>query len=170
MKQIDLTSKLVLAIIVALSSVSALLVPTYATTDTNTTVPTPTTIPNNTTSFDDIGNGQTPTAEDIRNLVSGAITDAMQLKVVAISSPIRDIQANSGASFTVECPQGMFATGGGFSTNGAPVDVSLFQPELSGGNGIQSGDTPDEWHALLNNPTEAPIPANLWVVCVGLGQ
>ena len=166
MKQIDLTSRLVLAII-GLTSVSTILVPTYATTDTNTTV---STIPNNTTSFDDIGNGQTPSAEDIRNLVSGAITDAIQLKVVAISSPVREISPNSGASFTVECPQGMFATGGGFSTNGAPVDVALFQPELSGGNGIQSGDTPDEWHALLNNPTEAPIPANLWVVCVGLGQ
>jgi hypothetical protein len=165
MKQLELTSKLVLAII-GLTSVSAttLLVPTYATT----------TIPNNnntTSSFDDIGNGQIPPSdEDIRNLVSGAITDAIQLKVVAISSPVRDISPNSGASFTVECPQGMFATGGGFSTNGEPVDVALFQPELSGGNGIQSGDTPDEWHALLNNPTEAPIPANLWVVCVGLGQ
>jgi hypothetical protein len=158
MKQIELTSKLVLAIL-GLTSVSAIIVPTYATT-----------IPNNTTSFDDIGNGQSPSEEDIRNLVSGAITDAIQLKVVAISSPIRDIQPNSGASFTVECPQGMFATGGGFSTNGEPVDVALFQPELSGGNGIQSGDTPDEWNALLSNPTEAPISANLWVVCVGLGQ
>jgi hypothetical protein len=161
MKQIELTSKLVLAII-GMISASTILVPTYATT--------PTTTPNNTTSFDDIGNGQTPSEEDIRNLVSGAITDAIQLKVVAISSPIRDIQPNSGASFTVECPQGMFATGGGFSTNGEPVDVALFQPELSGGNGIQSGDTPDEWSALLSNPTEAPISANLWVVCVGLGQ
>ena len=166
MKQLELTSKLVLAII-GLTSVSAttLLVPTYATTPT---------IPNNnntTSSFDDIENGQVPPSEeDIRNLVGGAITDALQLKVVAISSPVRDIQPNSGASFTVECPQGMFATGGGFSTNGEPVDVALFQPELSGGNGIQSGDTPDEWHALLSNPTEAPIPANLWVVCVGLGQ
>ena len=165
MKQLELTSKLVLAII-GLTSVSAttLLVPTYATT----------TIPNNnntTSSLNDIVNGQMiPSDEDIRNLVSGAITDAIQLKVVAISSPVRDIQPNSGASFTVECPQGMFATGGGFSTNGEPVDVALFQPELSGGNGIQSGDTPDEWHALLSNPTEAPIPANLWVVCVGLGQ
>ena len=162
MKQIELTSKFVLAII-GLISASTILVPTYATTPTATT-------PNNTTSFDDIGNGQTPSEEDIRNLVSGAITDAIQLKVVAISSPIRDIQPNSGASFTVECPQGMFATGGGFSTNGEPVDVALFQPELSGGNGIQSGDTPDEWSALLSNPTEASIPANLWVVCVGLGQ
>ena len=165
MKQLELTSKLVLAII-GLTSVSAttLLVPTYATT----------TIPNNnntTSSLNDIVDGQMiPSDEDIRNLVSGAITDAIQLKVVAISSPVRDIQPNSGASFTVECPQGMFATGGGFSTNGEPVDVALFQPELSGGNGIQSGDTPDEWHALLSNPTEAPIPANLWVVCVGLGQ
>lgn len=163
MKQIDITSKLVLAII-ALTSVSTILVPTYATTIT------PTIPNNNTTSFDDIENGQIPSDEDIRNLVSGEITDAIQLKVVAISSPIRDIQPNSGASFTVECPQGMFATGGGFSTNGEPVDVALFQPELSGGNGIQSGDTPDEWHALLSNPTEAPIPANVWVVCVGLGQ
>ena len=165
MKQLELTSKLVLAII-GLTSVSAttLLVPTYATT----------TIPNNnntTSSLNDIVNGQMiPSDEDIRNLVSGAITDAIQLKVVAISSPVREISPNSGASFTVECPQGMFATGGGFSTNGEPVDVALFQPELSGGNGIQSGDTPDEWHALLNNPTEAPIPANVWVVCVGLGQ
>jgi hypothetical protein len=165
MKQLELTSKLVLAII-GLTSVSAttLLVPTYATT----------TIPNNnntTSSLNDIVDGQMiPSDEDIRNLVSGAITDAIQLKVVAISSPVRDIQPNSGASFTVECPQGMFATGGGFSTNGEPVDVALFQPELSGGNGIQSGDTPDEWSALLSNPTEAPIPANLWVVCVGLGQ
>src|SRR5688572_30086499 len=114
MKQIELTSKFVLAII-GLISASTILVPTYATTTT----------PNNTTSFDDIGNGQTPSEEDIRNLVSGAITDAIQLKVVAISSPIRDIQPNSGASFTVECPQGMFATGGGFSTNGEPVDVAL---------------------------------------------
>src|SRR5688500_14313348 len=117
MKQIELTSKLVLEII-GLISASTILVPTYATT-------TPTTTPNNTTSFDNIGNGQTPSEEDIRNLVSGAITDAIQLKVVAISSPIRDIQPNSGASFTVECPQGMFATGGGFSTTGSPVDVAL---------------------------------------------
>ena len=161
MKQIELTSKLVLAIL-GLTSVSTIVVPTYATTPTNPN--------NNTTSFDDILNGQIPSQEDMRNLVSGAITDAIQLKVVAISSPVREISPNSGSSFTVECPQGMFATGGGFSAFGAPADVSIFQPDVSGGNDIQSGDTPDEWHALLSNPTEAPIPANLWVVCVGLGQ
>jgi hypothetical protein len=162
MKQIELTSKLVLAIL-GLTSVSAssLLVPTYAT---------PTIPNNNTTSFDDILNGQILSQEDIRNLVSGAITDAIQLKVVAISSPVRDIPPNSGSLFTADCPGGMFATGGGFSTNGDPVDVALFQPDLSGGNDIHSGDTPDEWRALLSNPTDAPITANLWVVCIGLGQ
>ena len=60
----------------------------------------------------------------------------------------------------------MFATGGGFSTNGDPVDVALFQPDPSNGNEIQSGDTPDEWHTLLSNPHEAPVTANSWVVCV----
>ena len=167
MKQIELielTSKLVLAIIgLTLVGATSLLVPTYATTITPT-------IPNNsTTSFDDIVNGQIP-SEDIRNLVSDAITDAIQLKVVTISSPVRDIPPNSGSLFTADCPGGMFATGGGFSTNGDPVDVALFQPDLSGGNEIHSGNTPDEWRALLSNPTEAPISANLWVVCVGLGQ
>jgi hypothetical protein len=159
MKQkIELTSKPILAIIIALTSVSAIVVPTYATT-----------IPNNTTSFDDnIVNGQNiPSQEDIRNLVSDAI---QQLNVVAISSPTTVIQPNSGSSFRVECPEGMFATGGGFFTSGTPVDVSVFQPELSGGREIRSGDTPDEWHAVLDNPTEGTIPANVWVVCVGLGQ
>jgi hypothetical protein len=161
MKQIDLTSKLVLAII-GLTSVSALLVPTYATTNTNT----PTTIPNNTTYFDDIGYGQTPSAEDIRNLVSDAV---QQLKVVAISSPTREIQPNSGVSLDAECPKGMFATGGGFSTDGSPVDMSIFQPNLSSGDDIRSGDTPDAWHTVLSNSNVAPLTANSWVVCVGLG-
>jgi hypothetical protein len=53
MKQIELTSKLVLAII-GLTSVSALIVPTaYATS-------TPITNNNTTSSFDDNGNGQIP--------------------------------------------------------------------------------------------------------------
>jgi hypothetical protein len=157
MKQIELTSKFVLAII-GLTLVGVILAPTYA---ASTTVPN-----NNTTSFDDIVNGQNiPSQEDIRNLVS----EAIQLKVVAISSPIADIQPNSGRQFTVECPAGMFATGGGFSTVGTPLDVIQFQPWLSG-NVIQSGDTPDEWRAIITNPTEATISTNVWVVCIGLGQ
>jgi hypothetical protein len=133
MKKAELTSKFVLAIIVVLTSISAILVLTYVTS----------TIPNNTTSLDDIVNGQMmPSDEDIRNLVSGGITDAIQLKVIDISSPIRYIQPNSGSVFTVDCPEGMFATGGGFSTKGEPpVDVALFQPGLSGGNDIHSGGT-----------------------------
>ena len=94
MKQIELielTSKLVLAIIgLTLVGATSVFVPTYATTIT------PTIPNNNTTSFDDIVNGQIP-SEDIRNLVSDAITDAIQLKVVAISSPVRDIPPDSGA-------------------------------------------------------------------------
>jgi hypothetical protein len=169
MKQMELASKLVLAIIVGLTSVGAILVvpPAYSTT---TTTP----IPNNNTtssSSDDNGNGrQVPSEEDIRDLVGGAITDALQLKVVAISGPSRDITPNSGASFEVGCPQGMLATGGGFSTNGAPVEVVLFQPDLSGGNDIRSGQTPDEWHSILSNPNQAPITVQAWAVCVGLGQ
>ena len=112
MKKAELTSKFVLAIIMILTSISAILVLTYATS----------TIPNNTTSLDDIVNGQMmPSDEDIRNLVSWGITDAIQLKVIAISSPIRYIQPNAGSVFTVDCPEGMFATGGGFSTNGEPL-------------------------------------------------
>jgi hypothetical protein len=160
MKQIELTSKLVLAII-GLTLVGVILAPTYAAA-TSTTVPN-----NNKTSFDDIVNGQNiPSQEDIRNLVS----EAIQLKVVAISSPIADIQPNSDRQFTVECPAGMFATGGGFSTVGTPLDVIQFQPWLSGPHVIQSGDTPDEWRAIITNPTDATISTNVWVVCIGLGQ
>ncbi len=89
--------------------------------------------------------------------------------MVAISSPTREIQPNSGVSFHVECPKGIFATGGGFSTDGSPVDVAIFQPGLSSGNDIQSGDNPDEWHTVLSNSKEIPLTANSWVVCVGLG-
>jgi len=153
---------------VTLSSISALIV-----VPTAHAAPSASNLPENNTmtssSSDDNGNGNGQvllSQEDIGNLVGGAI----QLKVEAISSPLRDIQPNSGASFDVQCPQGMFATGGGFSTNGDSVDVALFQPDLSNGNEIQSGDTPDEWHTLLSNPHEAPVTVNSWVVCVGLGQ
>jgi len=70
MKQKELTSKVVLTII-GLISVSAILVPTYATTTTSS---------NNTSTFSKIVNGQIPSVGNIRGLISEAITDAMQLK------------------------------------------------------------------------------------------
>jgi hypothetical protein len=172
MNQFELTSKLVLAVMITLSSISALIiVPTAHATPSAPNIPENNTMTSSSSSVDNgNGNGQVLSQEDIRNLVGGAISGAIQLKVEAISSPLRVIQPNSGASFDVQCPQGMFATGGGFSTNGDSLDVALFQPDLSNGNEIQSGDTPDEWHTLLSNPHEAPVPANSWVVCVGLGQ
>ena len=100
MKQLELTSKLVLAII-GLTSISALLVPTYATTTT----------PNNTTSFDDIGNGQVPSEEDIRNLVSGAIQN---IQIVFSESTATTLPPGSYGDATAHCPSGGTLTGGGF--------------------------------------------------------
>ncbi len=104
MKQkIELTSKFVLAIIIALTSVSAILVPTYATT-----------IPNsNTTSFDDnIVNGQNiPSEEDIRNLVSGAIQN---IQIVFSQSAPTTIQPGTTGDASADCPSGGTLTGGGF--------------------------------------------------------
>jgi hypothetical protein len=109
MKQIELTSKLVLAII-GLISASTILVPTYATT--------PTTTPNNTTSFDDIGNGQTPSEEDIRNLVSGAITDTLQnIQIVQVFSGATTIPPGGIGTADAVCPdETLNVVGGGFST------------------------------------------------------
>jgi hypothetical protein len=168
MKQIELTSILVLAII-GLSSVGAILVvPTVYATSATTPISN-----NNTTSTssDDNGDGrQIPSQEDLRNLFGGAINDALQLKVMTISSPSRDISPNNGATFDVNCPQGMFATGAGFFSGAETLDVTIFQPAHSNGDPIQSGDTPDAWHAGIFNPTTATINANVWVVWVGLGQ
>ena len=117
MRQIDeLTSKLVMGIIVALTSISAtsLLVPTYATTSD---------VPDTTTRFaDDVVNGtMIPSGEDIRNLVSGAIAGAIQnIHIVQVISNGVTIPPGSTGTADAVCPdEALNVVGGGFSTSPA---------------------------------------------------
>jgi hypothetical protein len=115
MKQLELTSKLVLAIFIGFTSVSAttsLLVPTYATT---------TDVPDTTTGLGDIVNGTTmiPSEEDIRNLVGGAITGALQnIQIVQVISGGTVIPPGGFGTADAVCPdEALNVVGGGFSTN-----------------------------------------------------
>jgi hypothetical protein len=112
----ELTSKkLVMGIIVALTSVSAtsLLVPTYATTTSDD-------VSDTTTGLADIVNGTTmiPSEEDIRNLVSGAITDALQnIQIVQVFSGATTIPPGGIGTADAVCPdETLNVVGGGFST------------------------------------------------------
>jgi hypothetical protein len=116
MKQKELTLKLTLAIVAltSLSAATSLIVPTYATTtddgsDTTTT-----------TGLADIVNRTTmmiPSEEDIRDLFTGAITDALQqnIQIVQETSTIT-IPAGSSGDVRVSCQGGAPLTGGGFDS------------------------------------------------------
>jgi hypothetical protein len=98
-----------------LTSVSAtsLLVPTYATTTSDD-------VSDTTTGLADIVNGTTmiPSEEDIRNLVSGAITDALQnIQIVQVFSGATTIPPGGIGTADAVCPdETLNVVGGGFST------------------------------------------------------
>jgi hypothetical protein len=113
--------KLLLGIIVALTSVSSttLLTPTYATTTATTDdddVPDTTT----TTRLADIVNGtMIPSEDDIRDLVTGAITGAIQnIQIVQRDSSLTNIPPGSTGDASAHCPSGGTLTGGGFLVAG----------------------------------------------------
>jgi hypothetical protein len=86
MKQKGLTLKLTLAIVAltSLSAATSLIVPTYATTTTTTTTTDDGSDTTTTTGLADIVNRTTtmiPSEEDIGDLVTGAITDALQQNI-----------------------------------------------------------------------------------------
>lgn len=137
----ELTSKkLMLGIMVALTSVSAtttLILPTYATTTTTTNVP------DTTTGFDDI-----PSEEDVRNLITGAITDALQqnIQITQRDSSV-SIPAGSTGDASASCPSGAPLTGGGFLTvgnlrvtNSFPLDENTWRASAINEDPSGSGD------------------------------
>jgi hypothetical protein len=111
MKQIELTSKLVLAII-GLTSVSAILVPTYA-------VPqiTSADIVNETIQSVDIKNGQVNTV-DLAN-------DAVKPNVHRVQGDGVTLAADESGSDTADCPAGETLTGGGFEFTGAASEERI---------------------------------------------
>jgi hypothetical protein len=123
LKQIELTSRLVLAII-GLTSVSAILVPTYA-------VPSIRSV--------DIVDGEVKTADLANNAVtSGKIKNgevktediaggAIQPKVHIVRSPGIEVGVGDAESVNVDCPSGEIVTGGGFVT-GAGIIIEASYP------------------------------------------
>src|SRR5918994_3423611 len=114
----ELTSKLVMGIIVALTSVSAttlLLVPTYATTTDVSEITT-------TRLADDVVNGtMIPSDEDIRDLVTGVIAGAIQnIHILQVISNGVTIPPGSTGTADAVCPdEALNVVGGGFSTSPA---------------------------------------------------
>ena len=159
MKQIELTSKLVLAII-GLTSVGAILVPTYA-------VPTiksadifdgevkTADIANNAVTSPKIQNGQVSTDDLASNAVTtGKIADgAIQAGDIAagvipsgggalpnVHTEIESVSIapNSFGSLSVQCPDGEKLTGGGFNQN-LGIDVLSSYPGSDGATWFASG-------------------------------
>jgi hypothetical protein len=142
MKQIELTSKLVLAII-GLTSVSAILVPTYAVPSIRSAD-----IVNETILSEDIKNGQVNTVD----LASGAI----QLNV---HRELADTTIDPGdfGGTSVDCPAGEILTGGGVTAgSGVRVTGSLpFDENTWAVTGVNEGSSQQDIraHALCIDPS-----------------
>lgn len=130
MKQIELTSKLVLAII-ALTSVSAILVPTYAAPSIRSAD-----IVNGEVKTDDLANGAvtSPKISDTNgvrssDIVNGEVTTAdlasgaVQLQVTQRISPRVTGDAGEFIHAAATCNDGEVMTGGGFARAGGFVHV-----------------------------------------------
>jgi hypothetical protein len=162
MKQIELTSKLVL-VIIGLTSVSAILVPTYA-------VPTikSADIFDETIQSVDIKNGEVKNADLANNAVtSGKILDktilATDIADGVISSGTGNLEitqrqqegvaGTSEGSAEASCNPDEKVTGGGFE---------LSSPDLFVAVNKQVGNT---WHVNVENPTDQELPFIVYAEC-----
>jgi hypothetical protein len=171
MKQIELTSKLVLAII-GLTSVSAILVPTYA-----APAITSADIVDGTIQSVDIKNGEVKNSD----LANGAVTsgkiadgtiqeqdiadgvipdggDAIQLNVHRVES--EEFKVPTGyASWDVDCPSGEIVTGGGYDTvvtnvvSSFPLDENTWRVNANPDFGDPNVTAPLKVYALCVDPT-----------------
>jgi hypothetical protein len=149
MKQIELTSKLVLAII-GLTSVSALLVPSYAAQKITSAD-----IVNETILSEDIKNGEVKNADlgtdavtstKIKNGEVGTddLTSELRAKIDGLQQQLDNLKfetvrvqesvtvaAGSSASVNVQCPDGTEVTGGGYFTLIGGFEIIVDRPEGS---------------------------------------
>jgi hypothetical protein len=105
MKQIELTSKLVL-VIIGLTSVSAILVPTYAVPSIKSAD-----IVNESILSEDIKNGEVKTVD--------LASDAVTLVVIERLSGTLFLSPGESGRITAECNDDEVVTGGGFAVGGA---------------------------------------------------
>jgi hypothetical protein len=164
MKQIELTSKLVLAII-GITSLGAILVPTYA-------VPTirSADIFNETILSEDIKNGEVKTADLAKSAVTtdkiadGAVTSAKLASDIqgGIETHfVRDsiiLEIGEQQGFTIDCPSGEQVTGGGYNAN---PDWSVYINSPSEASpGIPTG-----WSVAARNDGTQAQEFNGFVIC-----
>jgi hypothetical protein len=164
MIQIELTSKLVLAII-GITSLGAILVPTYA-------VPTirSADIFNETILSEDIKNGEVKTADLAKSAVTtdkiadGAVTSAKLASDIqgGIETHfVRDsiiLEIGEQQGFTIDCPSGEQVTGGGYNAN---PDWSVYINSPSEASpGIPTG-----WSVAARNDGTQAQEFNGFVIC-----
>ena len=152
MIQIELTSKLVLAII-GITSVGAILVPTYA-------VPTikSADIFDETIVSTDLKDGGAVKSSDIVNgevkaedLASGAVKPNVQ----RVQGDITTLAPGSQYQSTAQCPAGTIVTGGGYD---AFPDVSVYR------NSPQDGDS---WLVVADNQGSIDVSLTAYALCIG---
>jgi hypothetical protein len=180
MKQIELTSKLVLAII-ALTSVSAILVPTYAAPSIRSAD-----IVNGEVRTEDLANGAVTNAKiangavtttkisDTNGVQSGDIVDGTiqeqdiadgvipsggQLEVHRVHGDAITLGPNEASTARVDCPSGEILTGGGFNggyfnthvINSSPLDA-------------------DTWIVVVYNEGPADAQMDAVALCIDPGE
>lgn len=158
MRQVELTSKLVLAII-GLASVSAILIPTYAAPSIKSA---------------DIVDGQVKTAD----LADNAITTAkiangqVQIEDLAGGAVKPNVKVVEGHSVTVDagesgfaeahCPNGYTLTGGGYNA-GSVIDVNISHPQH-----VEEGGFTNTWIASgFNGDDVGSSFLTAFAVCMG---
>lgn len=165
MKQIELTSKLVLAII-GLASVGAILIPTYA-------VPTirSTDIFDETIVSADLKDGAAVKSSDIvdgevktEDIANGAVTSAKLASDIqgGIETHfVRDsiiLEVGEQQGFTIDCPSGEQVTGGGYNAN---PDWSVY---INAPNEAAPG-IPVGWTVAARNDGTQAQEFNGYVIC-----
>lgn len=139
MKHIELTSKLVL-IIIGLTSVSAILVPTYAVPSIKSAD-----IVNESILSEDIKNGEVKTVD--------LASDAVTLVVTERISDVVIVPPGEQAAAAVECNDDEVVTGGGFSLSIGSDTVPRSSAPFENG-----------WEAQARNPSTATEDGNLVAV------
>jgi hypothetical protein len=78
---------------------------------------------------------------------------------VSYREAIATIQADGLQAVHAHCPAGQVPTGGSYRAEGGLVVAYDGFDDSAGGN-------PDSWMALVENPTQTPLPIRVEVACV----
>ena len=167
MKQIELTSKLMLAII-GLTSVGAILVPTYAvptiksadifdgevkTADLANNAVTSPKIQNGQVSTDDLANNAVTTgkiADDAiqaEDIADGVIPSGGTQPTVHVVTKLVNLTPHLLTTTTISCPDGEIATGGGFR---APLEFVTYESHPTS----SAAQPAEAWVVGVWNPTD----------------